>query len=230
MTARNSATKRPRVIGVIASRADLGRAVRMCNPPDLFELRLDRLAGIVDQLENKLPRLRAPLIITARHPQEGGGNKLSLRQRRDVLTRFLPHADYVDVELRSASALRSLLTLAKQKKVRRIISFHNFKSTPPPRVLVAKARAAKTHGADIFKVATRTDTPVQLARLLDFISGRDIDLPVSAMGIGKLGAISRVLLARAGSALVYASLTAATDIEGQLSLDQLRSLGIASRY
>jgi len=228
MTARSSATQRPRVVGVIASRADLGRALRMRKPPDLFELRLDRLAGIVDQLENKLPRLRAPLIITARHPQEGGGNKLSLRQRRDVLTRFLPHADYVDVELRSASALRSLLTLAKQKKVRRIISFHNFKSTPPLRVLRAKARAAKTHGADIFKVATCTDTPVQLARLLDFITGRDIDLPVSAMGIGKLGAISRVLLARAGSALVYASLTAATDIEGQLSLEQLRALGIGT--
>jgi 3-dehydroquinate dehydratase-1 len=229
MTARNSATKRPRVIGVIASRADLGRAVRMCNPPDLFELRLDCLAGIVDQLENKLPRLRAPLIITARHPQEGGGNKLSPRQRRDVLTRFLPHADYVDVELRSASALRSLLTLAKQKKVRRIISFHNFKSTPPLRVLRAKARAAKTHGADIFKVATRTDTPVQLARLLDFITGKDIDLPVSAMGIGKLGAISRVLLGSAGSTLVYGSVGAQTDIEGQLSLKQLRALGIAPR-
>ena len=229
MTVRNSATKRPRVIGVVASRADLGRAVRMCNPPDLFELRLDRLAGIVDQLENKLPRLRAPLIITARHPQEGGGNKLSLRQRRDVLTRFLPHADYVDVELRSASALRSLLTLAKQKKVRRIISFHNFKSTPPPRVLVAKARAAKAHGADIFKVATRTDKPVQLARLLDFIAKKDIGLSVSAMGIGKLGAISRVLLARVGSALVYGSVGAETDIEGQLSLKQLRALEVAPR-
>jgi 3-dehydroquinate dehydratase-1 len=228
MTARNSATQRPRVIGVIASRADLGRAVRMCNPPDLFELRLDRLAGIVDQLENKLPRLRAPLIITARHPQEGGWNKLSLRQRRDVLTRFLPYAGYVDVELRSASALRLFLTLAKQRKVRRIISFHNFKSTPPLRVLRAKARAAKTNGADIFKVATRTDTPVQLARLLDFIAKKDIDLPVSAMGIGKLGAISRVLLARAGSALVYGSVGAETDIEGQLSLKQLRALGIGT--
>ena len=41
----------------------------MRKPPDLFELRLDRLAGIVDQLENKLPMLRAPLIVTARHPQ-----------------------------------------------------------------------------------------------------------------------------------------------------------------
>ena len=228
MTARSSATQRSRVVGVIASRVDLDQALRMPKPPDLFELRLDRLAGIVDQLENKLPRLRAPLIITARHPQEGGGNKLSLRQRRDVLTRFLPHADYVDVELRSASALRSLLTLAKQKKVRCIISFHNFKSTPPLRVLRTKARAAKTHGADIFKIATRTDTPGQLARLLDFIAKKDIDLPVSAMGIGKLGAISRVLLARAGSALVYGSVGAETDIEGQLSLKQLRALGIGT--
>src|SRR5438034_11245723 len=142
MTAR----LRSRIVGVIASHADLDRAMRMRKPPDLFELRLDCLARIVDQLEHKVSRLRAPLIITARHPQEGGANKLSLRQRRDLLTRFLPHADYVDIELRSASALCSFLAIAKKEKVQRIISFHNFKSTPPVRVLCAKARAAKTHG------------------------------------------------------------------------------------
>ena len=225
MTAR----LRSRIVGVIASHADLDRAMRMRKPPDLFELRLDCLARIADQLEYKVPRLRAPLIITARHPQEGGANKLSLRQRRDLLTRFLPHADYVDVELRSALGLRSLLKLAEQKNVRRIISFHNFKSTPPARILLAKARAAEARAANIFKVATRTDTPFQLARLLDFIANKEVDLTISAMGIGKLGAISRVLLARAGSALVYAAVAEGTDIEGQLSLQQLRVLGIASR-
>src|SRR5207249_7884084 len=130
---------------------------------------------------------------------------LSLQQRRDLLTRFLNRADYVDVELRSASALHSLLSMAEQKKMRRIISFHDFKSTPLPRILCAKAQTAKAYGANIFKVATRTDTPIQLARLLDFITNRDADLAVSAMGIGQLGAISRVLLARAGSVLIYAS-------------------------
>jgi 3-dehydroquinate dehydratase len=45
------------------------------------------------------------------------------------------------------------------------------------------------------------------------------------MGIGRLGAISRVLLTRAGSVLIYASVGAATDVEGQLSLEQLRVLG-----
>ena len=233
MIACRSADKRsrPRVVGVIASRADLDLAIRLRHVPDFFELRLDYLLGVLGKLENKLPRLRTPLIITARHPREGGANELSLRQRRDLLTRFLPRAHYVDVESRSAAALRSLLTRAEKKKVRRIISFHNFESTPHPRILTAKARAAKAHKANVFKVATRTDTPAELARLLDFTTKKDVELPVSVMGIGKLGAISRVLLARAGSALVYASLGPAPrdDIEGQLSLEQLRALGIASR-
>ena len=64
--ARRSTKRRPWVVGVIASRADLERAVRMRRPPDLFELRLDRLAGMADEVENVLPKLRAPLIITAR--------------------------------------------------------------------------------------------------------------------------------------------------------------------
>ena len=228
MMASSSAEIRPRVVGVIASGADLDCALQMRTPPDLFELRLDRLADIIEQLENKLPRLRAPLIITARHPQEGGAKNLTLGQRRDLLTRFLPHAQYVDVELRSAFALRPLLGLAQEKRVRRIISFHDFKSTPPLRVLAAKAHAAKAHGANIFKAATRTDAPNQIARLLQLVATEDVDLPVSAMGIGNLGAISRVLLARAGSVLVYASITARTDLEGQLSLEQLRALGMAS--
>ena len=40
--ATRSTKQRPRVVGVIASRDDLERALRMRRPPDLFELRLDR--------------------------------------------------------------------------------------------------------------------------------------------------------------------------------------------
>ena len=225
MMARRSIKRRPRVVGVIASRADLERALRMRRPPDLFELRLDCLAGMADQVENLLPKLRTPVIITARDPHEGGANKLRLRQRRDLLARFLNHADYMDVELRSARALRSLLKLAENKNVRRIISFHNFKSTPSARILTAKAREARSHGADIFKVATRNDTPIELGRLLEFMTNSRLDLALAVMGIGKLGAISRVLLARAGSVLIYAPVGAGTDVEGQMSLEQLRALG-----
>jgi 3-dehydroquinate dehydratase I len=225
MTPSRSVKRRPRVVGVIASRADLDRAVRMRRQPDLFELRLDRLAGLTNRVENLLPKLRTPLIVTARHPREGGAGELGLRHRRDLLARFLRHTNYIDIELRSARALQPLLKFAENKNVRRIISFHNFKSTPNVRILAGKAREAKSHGADIFKVATRTDTPIELGRLLEFITNNRLDLPLAVMGIGKLGAISRVLLARAGSALIYASISATSDVEGQLSLEQLRALG-----
>jgi 3-dehydroquinate dehydratase-1 len=210
------------IVGVVASPADLQLAITMRQPPDLFELRLDHLCGMADQLERKMSIFSAPVIITARDPREGGANNLSLSERRDLLLRFLPYAKYVDVELRSVRAFKSLLARARNQNPRRIISFHNFKSTPSPRSLRAKAALAKAHGADIFKVATRTDIPAALARLVDFVMDKDVDVLVSAMGIGKLGAISRLLLARAGSVLNYASLHR-SQIEGQLPMDMLRS-------
>ena len=222
--------RRPRVVGVITSPAEFDFAIRMGKPPDFFELRLDRLVGTVDRLDNKISKLRAPLIITARHPMEGGANGLSLLQRHNLLARFLSRARYIDVELRSAPLLRSLLRLARKQNTRRIISVHHLKSTPSPDRLRTQARAAKTYGADIFKLATRTDTPAQLTRLIDFVAAKNVDVAVSAMGIGKLGAASRVLLACCGSALVYVSVGAATDIEGQISLEQFRALGIASPH
>ena len=227
MTARKPLARRPRLVGVIMSLADLDSAIRMRKPPDLFELRLDQLAQNVDEVEKKLSKLGAPLIMTARHPREGGANQLSTQQRRDLLLRFLPRARYIDVELRSVEALRSLLQAARRKNVGRIVSFHNLKATPDSRTLRTKARAAKSDGANIFKVATRTDTPAQLARLLQFMTNRDADLAVSVMGIGALGAISRVLLAHCGSALIYASLCE-SQIEGQMSLKQLRAFAIGS--
>jgi len=228
MMGRRAIKRPPQVVGVIASRVDLDHAVRMRSPPDLFELRLDRLtAAVIDRLENMLPKLGAPLIITARHPHEGGAGKLSLRERCALLTRFLTRADYIDVELRSVRAMRTLLALAGKKKLRRIISFHNLKSTPSARLLAMKAHQARAHGADVFKVATRTDTPMELRRLLDFMTNSRLDISLAVMGIGRLGAISRVLLVRAGSVLIYASLCT-TVTEGQLSVEELRALGIGS--
>ncbi|HEY2045168.1 MAG TPA: type I 3-dehydroquinate dehydratase [Candidatus Udaeobacter sp.] len=225
MMAGHSTKRRPRIVGVIASGVDLERAVRMRRLPDLFELRLDRLAGMADQVERALPKLRRPLIVTARDPREGGANKLRLLQRRDLLRRFLNHAYYIDVELRSVRTLQVLLANAKTKKIRQIVSFHDFKSTPSARILAAKARQASSHGADIFKVATRTDTPMELGRLLEFMANSRLNLSIAVMGIGKLGSISRVLLTHAGSVLIYASIAAASDVEGQMSLEQLRTLG-----
>lgn len=209
------------IVGVIATSADLAMAVGMPEPPDIFELRLDHLFPIQDELERQIAALRAPLIATARHPAEGGANTLAAARRRELLSRFLPHAKYVDVELRSAESFHALLTSLPHRNIARILSLHDFDSTPTPRSLHAKARNAKSLGAAIFKVATRTDTAAQLARLLEFISHDEADLAVSVMGVGHLGALSRVLMAGCGSTMAYATL-ADQQVEGQLSVRQLQ--------
>jgi 3-dehydroquinate dehydratase-1 len=220
-TSPKTRSRRPRIVGVILTPVDLRFALRLSAPPDLFELRLDHLIGHLLELEDAITKLAAPLIITARHPREGGANNLSIQKRRDLLVRFLPRARYVDVELRSVNALRLLLARARRKNVRCILSFHDLNTTPSVRSLHAKARAAKSRGADIFKVVTRTDSPDQLARLLDFFTNHDVDLALSAMGFGKLGAKSRRELMRRGSVLNYAHLRRA-HISGQPSFSEIR--------
>jgi 3-dehydroquinate dehydratase I len=222
MTTRRRVKGRQCLVGVIASAADLRFALRMKQPPDLFELRLDCLYDVLDHVEGKMSILPARTIVTARDPREGGANNLPLEQRRELLRRFLPYAKYVDVELRLARALKPLLAQARKRNAGVILSFHDFKSTPSSRSLRAKAALAKTHRADIFKVATRTEKPADLARLLDFVANAHSKIPISAMGMGKLGGISRLLLTRGGSVLNYASLRNAI-VTGQLTLDVLRS-------
>jgi 3-dehydroquinate dehydratase I len=219
----------PAIVGVIESCGGLRLALQMAEPPDFFELRLDRLIDVLDEVENNVAKLRAELIITARHPSEGGAHHLSLKQRQALLHRFLPRAQYVDIELRAVDSLRSLLALTRKKKVRCIISLHDFRSTPALHRLHDKARRAKSCGADIFKVATRTDTSTQLARLLDFFDQEHTKVAISAMGIGKLGAKSRRELMRRGSVLTYAHLGPAR-ISGQPSLLEVRRWALEARH
>ena len=212
---------RPKIVGVIFSRADLRWAIRTRKPPDLFELRLDRLVDVIPEVEAALPRLSAPAIITARAPREGGANQLSAAERRTLLLRFLPGAAYLDLELRSAKILRPVLRSASQNKIATIISFHDFQTTPPTSRLDHIVSRGRSLGASLIKVATRTDTAAQLERLLDFFERHRTRADVVAMGIGKLGRASRRELVRRGCPLNYGHL-GSPGAPGQLSVRELR--------
>ncbi len=211
----------PQIVGVIFTPADLQHAARMRNPPDLFELRLDALSARNEAIKDAVSRLPAPLIITARHPREGGLNRLSARERRALLMRFLPCAAYLDIELRAAATLSAILGNARLQRTRTILSFHDFQETPSRARLDAIADKAESLGADILKIATRTDTRAQLTTLLDFFRHKRPQMKIAAMGVGRLGRNARLELARCGSVLNYVHL-GKPQIEGQLSLKELR--------
>lgn len=212
---------RPRIVGVISSPAELATAVALSRPPDLFELRLDALYPVLPEVSRQLVRLGAPLIITARHPAEGGRHQLSDALRREILLHYLPRAAYVDVELRAAAPLGDVLGLARARKIERIISVHELEHAANSKRLEEFARAAEVLTPSVIKIAARTDAADELKTLDDFFERTKKRAPLSVMGVGKLGRESRLRFARAGSVLNYAHLGTPT-VAGQLSLVELR--------
>ncbi|HSH40270.1 MAG TPA: type I 3-dehydroquinate dehydratase [Chthoniobacterales bacterium] len=226
MTALKSGKGRvpPRqTVAVISSLAELGRAARLRRLPQLFELRLDALYRAADELDLHLHRLQRPLILTARHPREGGHHNLSAPERRALLLQWLPRATYVDIELRSTHHLQAVVAHTRRSQIRLILSVHNFERTPSLREVEQFGARALAASADVIKLVSRVDTQAELERLISGFEVLNRILPTSAMGIGALGGISRVELLARGSVLNYAHLgTARTD--GQLSLADLLRL------
>ena len=194
---------RPKVVGAVHSPGALRRALRIRpGEVDFLEIRVDSFAADPAPLLRALPRLRVPLLITVRHPAEGGAHGLSFPLRHALFARFLPFATLIDIERRSVKALASTIAAARARGVRVIVSDHHFKTTPPAAQLQRSIRRARAAGADICKIAALAETPAALARLLALFA-RPQPLPLSVMGMGRFGKISRLLLAQAGSVLNY---------------------------
>jgi 3-dehydroquinate dehydratase-1 len=83
-----------------------------------------------------------------------------------------------------------------------IASAHDFRGTPSAARLQESIDRAHAAGADVCKLAAVTETPAALGRLLGTFSHEQA-LPLSVMGMGRFGKISRLLLAQAGSILNY---------------------------
>lgn len=166
------------------------------------EIRLDSLAHRErSSLLIDLHEMKVPILLTARHPSEGGANRLDVRARRTLLETFGNHAEAIDVELRSAAAMSDILEAARRRKTLRIISFHDFRGTPHSSRLRQIVRQSARAGADIVKIATHLRRPEDLATLL--VLQASTKIPLATMGMGPLGKVSRLVLAAAGSRLNY---------------------------
>lgn len=205
----------PSVVGIVDSPEAL-RAARRLGPKDVnfLEWRVDFLGtGIVES--------KIPWIVTTRHPAEGGQNAMSLSARRKALLELLPSAALVDVEIRSLRGMEAVLSGARKAGVGVIASFHDFQKTPPASRLEDLVKQASDAGADVLKIATRTDSAADVARLLDLLE--KTSLPLAVMGMGPLGMASRVMLAAAGSVLNYGWLHQ-PNVTGQWSAKDLRGI------
>ncbi len=221
--ARQFNTHQPNVVATVHTLAGLRAALRLApGEVDVVELRVDALRDHEGELRRIAPEIKVPLLLTVRHPAEGGIGKLPLGERRRLIAEFLPLATLLDVELRSVRALDSEMATARAWGVCVVVSDHHFRATPPLARLFERQREALHAGADIFKIATLTPSAGELARLLEFIA-RPAAKPRAVMGMGAMGQVSRLALAKAGSVLNYGYLDV-PNAPGQWEARELKRL------
>jgi 3-dehydroquinate dehydratase-1 len=199
----------PLVVGTVHSAGALACALKLsAGKVNLLELRVDAFASDTASLLRALPRLAAkfPLLVTVRHPAEGGMAALDVRARRRLFRQFLPLVQWADFETRSLDALQEEIALASDLQVKVVLSDHHFGRTPSVEFLQRRFNLARdVMRPAAFKVAAQTRTPGELERLFSFFNWASLREPgrLSVMGMGEYGQVSRLLFGGCGSLLNY---------------------------
>ncbi|MBZ0221079.1 MAG: type I 3-dehydroquinate dehydratase [Candidatus Methylomirabilis sp.] len=189
----------------------------------LLEARIDTFRSLdPGSISSSLKRLKEitglPIILTIRSRAEGGMARLTESERLGLFRELIPYADYVDIEARSSGIFKDVVKSAKGKRKKVIASYHNFRTTPGDTKLNEIIESGRSAGADIIKLATLVDSPGDLRRLARLLFDHK-DLIV--IGMGALGAASRVFFPIIGSLVTYGSVSGKT-APGQLSLGALK--------
>ena len=194
---------------------------------------LRRMADVVDA---------TPLLLTCRTAAEGGRARLDdsgygalLRSVLDELAGWEPgrRPSAIDVEVQRG-CLPQVSEQAHGLGIDVVASFHDFKTTPADDVLEDVLSRMASEGADLAKIAVWPTGADDVARLLGVCArataapgkGTGLGLPVVAMSMGALGAVSRVAPVF-GSALTFAVVPdeqgeTQASAPGQLSIQDVR--------
>lgn len=197
----------PLVVGVVSDVAALEHfqamdpAVRETTC-DVIELRLDTLKLAPEDLRARLAGNVTPILLTARHPAEGGQGTPDAAGRAALIEPLLDLAALIDIELRSAQEMRQTIQKARALGVPVIGSFHDFQATPADEVLMGAISFAQPAGIDSVKIATFLNSQDDLIRLMKVAAGPHRQR-ISVMGMGPWGRLSRLVLAKCGGLLNY---------------------------
>jgi len=219
---KGSGARGPMVAGVIVGGlkdSTVRKAVR--DGADIIEARVDAFKDTDPESlrkEFEAARLPLPLLLTVRSAKEGGAGALTDKKRAEILEVLMPFADMVDIELSSGRIIENVINSAKRHGKRVIVSYHNFKATPGVKALREITRKARSLGAEAVKIATFVNGPEDLVKLATILTESK---GMIVIGMGALGACSRVFFPMLGSIITYGSIGTAT-APGQLTLKEIR--------
>lgn len=213
--------ERPLVVGSVVSLNQLAclQPIELPQHCDLLEIRLDGMVGHGDALMMELDRFTEfPLLFTARAADEGGVCDLNTQERGEMLLTVAERASWIDVELAAYSAMEDVIHEIRSHEVGLILSYHNFEQTPAEYVLQRTVDLSEE--ADIVKLALMHHKVDDFARCVRLLESNDH--PMSLMGMGELGAVSRLLYAQHQSLLNYGYLGDTPTAPGQWPAKMLK--------
>ena len=203
---------------------------------------LECLRGLGEAIAADGADAGAPVLLTCRTAAEGGRARLDDASYGTLLCSVLEGlADWaperrpvaIDVEVQRG-CLKWVCEQAHGLGIDVVASFHDFEATPADEVLEEVLTRMAREGADLAKIAVWPTSANDVARLLGVCARATagagersgLGVPVAAMSMGALGAVSRVAPAF-GSALTFAVVPdeqgqARASAPGQLPIQDVR--------
>lgn len=183
---------------------------------DWVELRVDALpADVTPEQLLTGPRPACPVLLTVRHESEGGCRSMPEEERIALACKLLPLATALDWETAQLAHAQELVAAAKKAGVTIIASNHDFEKTPDLATLQQRETQARALGADVVKFAFRLHSAEDMMVGVELL--RQATGPLAVMGMGPLGAVSRLLYVQHGSCLIYGYLGNTPTAPGQWS-------------
>jgi len=192
---------------------------KIAKEADIVEIWLDHLKNLDFE---KLLRIKTnkPFLYVLKSKREKGRFVGTEKERVELLIKSLDYgADYVDIDIKTAkSLLKKLINVAKSKKVKTIISYHNFEKTP--KNLKAIYKKISSFNPEIIKFSTKINRVHDIADLFSLL--KNADRKIITLGMGDKGEITRILAPKLGNYLYYAPLRKEEKTaDGQLTYEEL---------
>lgn len=204
--------------------------------PDVIEWRVDffeqigdsaaviAAAAAIKNLTNNIP-----LLFTRRSIIEGGEH-IAINEDQ-VLTLYeavcaSKTINLIDYELANDTThIARVRTAAQGNGIGLVLSFHDFSCTPDLQTLVATLGRAQHLGADVAKVAVMPRNLDDVLTLLTATraASKALRIPLIALSMGPLGAVTRMVGGVFGSALTFA-VGAAASAPGQVPMEELKTV------
>jgi 3-dehydroquinate dehydratase type I len=205
--------------------AEAVEKIARANPlADVLELRLDVMESF--RLTDMLQAASKPLIVTYRSKEEGGHGSADDETRADYLFEAIEaHVDYVDMEYRMPMEVQRRI-LQNRRKTKVIVSVHILDSTPPEEELEEILKSLTRTQADIVKIITQAQQPVDNLRVMNLIPrATGMGLKIIALCMGEKGRISRIASPLLGGYLTFASLEQGEEsADGQIPVKEMREM------